>query len=625
LYNAELEQEMAFSKLSYSYADYTTGDLKAIISLVKNDDSLFAASEKYISANDEHELFERLKKVHVTKSQYLDRFFQQIDDRNYDRIKSAYKNYLDSNYRELLQLHSQLLSAVNNNDQKLMKKIGLKIIRINNINIWISIGLIILVISLGFSFLNIVKKDRRTTSALKESEKRYRTITEQTNEIIERCDADGKFVFVNDSFKKTFEYSDDELSDLTLSDLLAEGSLPQHENTATTKILTNVQRVFKSKSGKIIYLQGTIVLEYSNGIFEGSIGFFNDVTEKKRLQESLVASELKFRKFFDLAPIPMWVIDPETFNFVLVNKASLAHYGYTEKEFLQMTYLDIRGKQDAPAKEFLWLREEGSGSINNKNSKSSFTHVTNSGEIIKVEIYTSPISLNDRQCILCVAIDVTERNEFENKITKAIIKTQEDERYEIGSELHDNVCQILAAAKMSLGMVRPSILPNAIDAFKQGYEAIDLATNEIRNLSHRLAPAFFDNTNLEEAFKNLLRSFNIAQAYDVSVYFDKSAREISITRDIKLNLYRILQEQLRNIIEHANCSRIELRVFIYEGYFLMRIADNGVGFNKNEVQYGIGMANMKRRSELFGGKLYIKSLSGHGCEVVVKIPMDKLN
>src|SRR5690242_9775673 len=61
LYNAELEQEMAFSKLTYSYADYTTGDLKAIMSLVKNDDSLFAASEKYISGNDEHELFERLK------------------------------------------------------------------------------------------------------------------------------------------------------------------------------------------------------------------------------------------------------------------------------------------------------------------------------------------------------------------------------------------------------------------------------------------------------------------------------------------------------------------------------------------------------------------------------------
>jgi signal transduction histidine kinase len=287
--------------------------------------------------------------------------------------------------------------------------------------------------------------------------------------------------------------------------------------------------------------------------------------------------------------------------------------------------MDIRGKQDPPAKEFLRMKEDGSGSLNNKSYKSSFTHVKKCGEKINVEIYTSPIDINERQGILCVAIDVTERNEFENKITKAIIKTQEDERYEIGSELHDNVCQILAAAKMSLGMMKTSLLPEAVKPYNKSYDAINLATNEIRNLSHRLAPAFFDNTKLEEAFKSLLKSFNIADAYEVSVYFDKSSKERAIAQDIKLNLYRILQEQLRNIVKHAHCSIIELSVFIYDHHLHMRIADNGVGFDENQVQYGIGMANMKRRAELFAGKLYVQSKTGQGCEVLVKIPADKLN
>jgi len=626
LYNHTLKQEIALLRLSYSPVDRNNdSDLKEVMSQVKSDDSLFIGSEKYISGTDEQELFKRLEKVNAIKNHYLDKFFEQTNDRNDYQITTHYEDYLHPYYTELLMLNSQLLISIKSRDQKLMKDIGEEIIQINSINTWISIGLIILVISLGLNFISIAKKERRITLALKESERKYRTIIEQTNEIIEKCDADGRFVFANDSFKKRFEYSDEELSGLKLSDLLSEGSLPENEGLTKTKVITNFESVFNSKSGKRIYLEGSVLLEYKNGSFEGSMGFFNDVTEKKKLQESLIASELKFRNFFNLAPIPIWVTDPETFRFVLVNNAAIMHYGYTENEFLSMTYMDIRGKQDPPTKEFLRKKEDRIGSRNNKNYKSSFTHVKKCGEKINVEIYTSPIDINERQGILCVAIDVTERNEFENKITRAIIKTQEDERYEIGSELHDNVCQILAAAKMSLGMIKPSLVPQAVQSYDKSYEAINLATIEIRNLSHRLAPAFFDNTKLEEAFKSLLKSFNITDAYEVSVYFDKSSKERVLSQDIKLNLYRILQEQLRNIVEHAHCSIIEVSVFIFDQHLHMRIADNGVGFDENHLQHGIGMANMKRRAELFAGKLFVQSKRGKGCEVLVKIPVEKLN
>ena len=626
LYNHTLKQEIALLRLSYSPVDRNNdSDLKEVMSQVKSDDSLFIGSEKYISGTDEQELFKRLEKVNAIKNHYLDKFFEQTNDRNDYQITTHYEDYLHPYYTELLMLNSQLLISIKSRDQKLMKDIGEEIIQINSINTWISIGLIILVISLGLNFISIAKKERRITLALKESERKYRTIIEQTNEIIEKCDADGRFVFANDSFKKRFEYSDEELSGLKLSDLLSEGSLPENEGLTKTKVITNFESVFNSKSGKRIYLEGSVLLEYKNGSFEGSMGFFNDVTEKKKLQESLIASELKFRNFFNLAPIPIWVTDPETFRFVLVNNAAIMHYGYTENEFLSMTYMDIRGKQDPPRKEFLRKKEDGIASRNNKNYKSSFTHVKKCGEKINVEIYTSPIDINERQGILCVAIDVTERTEFENKITRAIIKTQEDERYEIGSELHDNVCQILAAAKMSLGMIKPSLVPQAIQSYNKSYEAINLATIEIRNLSHRLAPAFFDNTKLEEAFKSLLKSFNITDAYEVSVYFDKSSKERVLSQDIKLNLYRILQEQLRNIVEHAHCSIIEVSVFIFDQHLHMRIADNGVGFDENHLQHGIGMANMKRRAELFAGKLFVQSKRGKGCEVLVKIPVEKLN
>jgi signal transduction histidine kinase len=162
-----------------------------------------------------------------------------------------------------------------------------------------------------------------------------------------------------------------------------------------------------------------------------------------------------------------------------------------------------------------------------------------------------------------------------------------------------------------------------MESYNKSTEAILLATKEIRNLSHRLAPAFFDNTKLDVAFESLLKSFNIDEKYRISIKFDKSVLQMSIKQDVQLNLYRILQEQLRNILEHAHCTDIEISVFICTNKLNMRIADNGEGFDADEVVYGIGLANMKRRAELFSGQLYINSSRGKGCELMIVLPVEK--
>ena len=623
----EILQEIIVLKLSYTYPYNKNGqDVKTIISQVKSDDSLLVISEKLIAGNKELLLFNQLKAKTATKKRYLDKLFQQIEEGKYEELKKNYEEDLSPIYKDLQLLNSRLLYSVISNDQKLINDTGLKIIQINNENVWISLGLIILLISLGFNLIIIGKKGQRTTFALKESEKKYRTLIEQTNEIIEKCDANGRFVFANDSFKKRFEYNDKELSELTIADVLDEGKIELDKDASNQNLLTNVQKVFKSKSGKKIYLEGTIYLEYTKGIFGGSMGFFNDVTEKKKLEESLVASELKFRNFFKLAPIPMWVVDPETNQFMSVNKAACEHYGYDESEFLNMTIYNIRKGQDfvMELEEVQRVKKEALESSLNKIRKYNFYHLKKGGEKIETEVFTSPILINDRQCLLSISLDITERNQIENKITKAIIKTQEDERYEIGTELHDNVCQILAAAKMSLGMIKSSLPPASIESYNKSCESILLATNEIRNLSHRLAPAFFDNTRLDVAFENLLGTFNMDERYNLSLNFDKSSLGILINQEVKLNLYRILQEQLRNIIEHAHCTEIELSVFISDDKLHMKIADNGVGFNVNEVIYGIGMANMKRRAKLFSGQLNVNSSTGKGCELMIILPVERI-
>jgi len=599
-------------------------DLQNIYSKIKQNGPGLTAGDTLLNTADEKQLFQKLKSLSVEKKQSVNSLFQQMNEKNYDRASAIYNNSLSALYNQFQLLNNDLLKTIDNNDRKLISQTEDKIITLSRVNLWINAILVLVMVSLGIILIKIGKINRKTNFELKESERKYRALTEQTNEIIAKWDENGTFVFANEIFKKTFGYDDNELTSLSFSDITPDQDsklirFPAHGEEA----ISRVQKPFKTKSGKTVSLQGNIVAEYKNGIFSGTMGFFNDVTEKKQLEESLISSELKFRTFFNVAPIPMWAIDPVSYGFVLVNKAALAHYGFSEEDFLKKTVMDLR-KEDNYHKieeDILKVRKDEPSRDFNRIYRYNVNHFKKSGEKIEVELYTSPIVLEGRNCILTIALDVTERNQYENKITKAIIKTQEDERFEIGSELHDNVCQILAAAGIYLSRLKPSLKNSDLDLYIQSYQGIRMATDEIRNLSHRLAPAFFDNTTLEEAFEGLVKSFNINDSYNVLIGFDNCVKNYFLSQELQLNLYRILQEQLRNIIKYAKCTKIEIGVCIKKSKLKMHIADNGTGFDLTEVKSGIGLANMKRRAELFGGEMQINSSPGNGSELIITIPV----
>ena len=341
--------------------------------------------------------------------------------------------------------------------------------------------------------------------------------------------------------------------------------------------------------------------------------------ERKKSISELERSEKQYSDLFYLSPQPMWLFDTETFGFVQVNKAAVVLYGYTEEEFLNITLMDIKLEEDIP-KAIVDLRTDNTQIWVNKNLT---RHRKKNGEIIEVEISSTPISINNKKFRSVIAIDVTEKNQYENKMTRAIIKTQEDERYEIGGELHDNVCQILAASQFSLGLLKKGLTEEKLPLLDQCKNYIKSALDEIRNLSHRLAPAFFDDSTLEEAFRRLFATFHLDEHIEILLHFDDSLKKYPLSQEIQLNLYRILQEQLRNIIEYAKASSIEVNVLIYNNKLKMQITDNGIGFNMDTVKKGIGLANMKRRTELFSGKFEIETSPGNGCTIILDIPLPK--
>lgn len=100
--------------------------------------------------------------------------------------------------------------------------------------------------------------------------------------------------------------------------------------------------------------------------------------------------------------------------------------------------------------------------------------------------------------------------------------------------------------------------------------------------------------------------------------------KIAVNKEPQLDLYRVAQEALRNIVKYAQATRIKLEVILFKGNLNLLVADDGIGYDPAIPSKGIDIANMHRRTEFFQGHLMINSSPGDGCEIFVKIPLRKV-
>lgn len=207
-----------------------------------------------------------------------------------------------------------------------------------------------------------------------------------------------------------------------------------------------------------------------------------------------------------------------------------------------------------------------------------------------------------------------QRVQAQKEVARAIIKGQEGERNRIGQELHDNVNQILAGTKMFLSSagkderLRPLI--------QYPLELIDKCMDEIRQLSRKHVTPLKD-INLEPLVRALLEDLehNTSIKTEFTYYLEKE-----IDDDLNLNIYRIIQEQINNIVKHAEATYVTVSVEGSQSHVRLVVADNGKGFDVNRQRRGIGISNMINRIDLFNGDVVIESEPEKGTRVRITIP-----
>ncbi len=356
--------------------------------------------------------------------------------------------------------------------------------------------------------------------------------------------------------------------------------------------------------------------EFNVNLLSKSIGYS---IERKKVEEKILASEDKYRQIFYKNPFPMWIYDMKTHRMLEVNDAAILKYGYSREEFLELQLKDIHiGPASAemyPGKEII--------------KELRWQHRKKNGEIIIVEFTSYPISYFDSDAMQAQVNDITENIRLENELNlkkqqlvEAVLFTQETERKKIGGELHDNINQILTAVKLNLGFA----MENRDHSERLILKCItntNTAIEEIRKLSKELIlPGNLKELGLvhsiEDLLKEIFKESNIQ--YSLSTSGDE---EIRISEELKLTIYRIVQEQLNNIIKHADASTVTVRLELSQSAVFLSIADNGKGFNAGLRRNGIGITNIISRAELFNGIVRIDTAPGKGCTLEVTLRSKK--
>jgi signal transduction histidine kinase len=210
----------------------------------------------------------------------------------------------------------------------------------------------------------------------------------------------------------------------------------------------------------------------------------------------------------------------------------------------------------------------------------------------------------------------------QKQLTQATIDGQEKERREIGKELHDNINQHLTTTRLYLEVAKEKASGEVLEMIHLSHQNLAAIIKEIRQLSQSLVPPTLGDLGLIESVYDLCDSLKRAHRFQIE-FQHRHFNEEELPGNLKLMLFRIIQEQVNNIVKHAGATAIQIRLQSDAEYIILSIVDDGKGFDTHNYPKGLGFSNITNRAGLFNGKVEIDAAPGQGCTLSVIIPQEE--
>ncbi|MGC4038540.1 MAG: response regulator [Chitinophagaceae bacterium] len=348
--------------------------------------------------------------------------------------------------------------------------------------------------------------------------------------------------------------------------------------------------------------------------------------ERKQNQQALIESNTRYEMASKATNDPIWDWDLTSGEIIWNDKVAV--FGYPDaivkndawrRSAIHKDDVDrVTRKLDQQLNN---LSDTWSDHYRFKCADNSYRYIMDRGYILRKQSgipYRMTGSMQDitAQVLLEEKLE-EERTESQKDVLKAIIMGQEKEKNELGKELHDNINQILVTVKMYLEVARID-KSRSQEMVEQSYQHVSTVLNEIRNLSHSLSIPSLGSLSLNDALENMFYDMNAGNQLKIRYCYD-AERDIH-DKNKELALYRIVQEQLSNIIKYAKATQVEVTVGITKDQLHMTITDNGTGFDPAKTAKGIGLKNISNRVHVYSGTMELISSPGNGCTLNIMLP-----
>lgn len=533
-------------------------------------------------------------------------------------------------------------------------------------------------IATGFGeFAAVALYNSQTLESLEHSERRFRSVVETAVDAIVTVDSRGKIIFWNQRAELMFGYAPGEVIGEPATIIMPE----RYRKAHIKRINLVASHGKSNIAGKTIELVGLnkngteFPLELSLARWETNEGLFftaiiRDITTRKQAEEALQKaraelehrvqertaeladankemrrrvtecelaqaalreSEQKYSTLVEDALIGVYIIQDG--KIVFANDKFAEIYGYAKDELIGLESLKLIHPEDRDR-----VRQMREKRLSGERVPSEYEirGLKKNGEKIWVTRSYSLIKYNGKPAISGIVADMTKRRLVEDALRRSdkelrilsnqLLSAEEKERKRIARELHDGIGQALSAIKFSIENVL-----NEIGDHKEALDSSSLKSvipltqktiEEVRRIVKDLRPSILDDLGILATITWFCREFQ-------NVYSNiRITKKIEITENdipppLKTIIYRLLQEALNNVAKHSQADQVYLSIHKQPDEIELLVKDNGRGFDLektislNPSQRGLGLASMRERAELSGGRFDIQSSIGKGTTIRV--------
>jgi signal transduction histidine kinase len=216
---------------------------------------------------------------------------------------------------------------------------------------------------------------------------------------------------------------------------------------------------------------------------------------------------------------------------------------------------------------------------------------------------------------------VQQRTAERDDLRRRLMSAQEEERLRLARDLHDQTGQGMTAAILELKAIEPFVAKKGLDRVRFLRKHLDELSKLLHRTAWELRPLSIDELGLTNALENYLS--NWAKKLEIDADFHCSDSELDgRSNEIRTTVYRVVQEGLTNIARHAvDATRVSVVIGMSEQTLYLVIEDNGRGFDPAATPLGLGLAGMRERLLLVGGRLTVESSDSTGTTVFARIPI----